>query len=153
MEVVGDPRHLVPVRAHLLLRAGDRLLLTRRAPDLPGGGRWQPPGGHLEPGESVLDCAVREAREEVGVDVAGCDLRFVHARHVLVPGGDSRMVLLFETTRWRGEPANREPLRCDAIGFFRLGALPQPLVGHLAQAIAGYLRGEPFGVSRRVGGG
>jgi ADP-ribose pyrophosphatase YjhB (NUDIX family) len=28
---------------------------------------WSCPGGHLEPGESALDAAVRELREEVGV--------------------------------------------------------------------------------------
>lgn len=32
------------------------------------------PGGHLEPGESVLDCARREVREETGILIRGLAL-------------------------------------------------------------------------------
>jgi 8-oxo-dGTP pyrophosphatase MutT (NUDIX family) len=32
-----------------------------------GTGAWNPPGGHLDIGEDMLTCAVREAREETGV--------------------------------------------------------------------------------------
>lgn len=31
---------------------------------------WEVPGGHVEPGESPLAAAVREVREELGVEVA-----------------------------------------------------------------------------------
>ena len=33
-------------------------------------GRWLQPGGHIDPGETPLDAALREAREETGVHVA-----------------------------------------------------------------------------------
>lgn len=46
-----------------------------------GAGRINGPGGKLEPGESVVDCAVRETKEEVGLDVSGArcvlEMRFV----------------------------------------------------------------------------
>ncbi len=32
-------------------------------------GLWNLPGGHLEPGETVQDGAIREAREETGLEV------------------------------------------------------------------------------------
>jgi 8-oxo-dGTP pyrophosphatase MutT (NUDIX family) len=32
--------------------------------------KWLPPGGHLESNEIPSDCAIREAREETGLDVA-----------------------------------------------------------------------------------
>jgi len=42
---------------------GDEILLISTQ----NGRRWQLPKGHLEPGETALDAAVREVREETGV--------------------------------------------------------------------------------------
>ena len=48
-----------------------RVVLTRRADTLPRHrGEVALPGGRLEPGESPLDAALREAHEEVGLDPA-----------------------------------------------------------------------------------
>jgi 8-oxo-dGTP pyrophosphatase MutT (NUDIX family) len=35
-----------------------------------GGLHWSFPKGHIESGESFLECAIREAQEEIGVDVS-----------------------------------------------------------------------------------
>lgn len=34
-------------------------------------GTWQFPGGHLEPGEELLDCGARETLEETGLEIEG----------------------------------------------------------------------------------
>ncbi len=47
----------------LVVRAGQVLLIATGA-----GRRWQLPKGHIEPGESIEQAAVREVREETGVD-------------------------------------------------------------------------------------
>jgi 8-oxo-dGTP pyrophosphatase MutT (NUDIX family) len=47
----------------LVVRAGRVLLIATAA-----GRRWQLPKGHIEPGESIEQAAVREVREETGVD-------------------------------------------------------------------------------------
>ena len=53
----------------LIVRSGTRLLLVRRHGSH-GAGSWSTPGGNLDWGEDPVMCAVREAREETGVEVA-----------------------------------------------------------------------------------
>ena len=50
-----------------MLLEGDRVALIRR--DRVGQRYWVVPGGGVEPGETDAEAAVREAREELGVDV------------------------------------------------------------------------------------
>jgi len=46
-----------------------RIVLTRRAIE-PGHGLWVFPGGYVDRGEEVRTAALREAREEAGIDIA-----------------------------------------------------------------------------------
>ncbi len=60
-----DPK----VAVGTIIDAGDsRVVLIRRAIE-PGYGRWVFPGGYVDRGEEVEEAAIREAREECGLDV------------------------------------------------------------------------------------
>ena len=58
------------------------------------------PSGHLEEGESVIDGAVREAGEEVGVAIDPSDLTFVHVVHYRASGSEGRIGFFFLTEKW-----------------------------------------------------
>ena len=52
----------------IIRSASQRIVLVRRAID-PGYGKWVFPGGYVDRGEPLTIAAVREAREECGLDV------------------------------------------------------------------------------------
>lgn len=55
----------ITCRAIVLDKKTKRLLLVRNK----GGNFWYPPGGELEDNEKIVDCIVREVREETGINV------------------------------------------------------------------------------------
>lgn len=136
-------RHLIDV--HVLLVRDDEVLLTRRRDTNPlFDGLWHLPSGKLDAGESVLDAAVREAEEEVGVQLDPADLRLVHTLHVNGSGPEPRLGLFFEARRWTGTPTNREPDKCSAIRWFPLDALPDRLIDYPAAGIHAYRAAATF---------
>jgi len=50
-----------------IVRKTDLLLIQRNRP--PSEGLWTLPGGRLEPGETAEQCAIREVREELGLEL------------------------------------------------------------------------------------
>ena len=86
------------VVAAAIERDGRYLAARRTKPDW-AAGRWEFPGGKVEPGESETAALVREIREELGVEIA------VGAR---VPGEwplhDDLVLHLYVATLTDGEP-------------------------------------------------
>ena len=53
----------------MIFREG-KVLIGKRKSKL-GKGEWGFPGGHLEHGETLIGCAIRETKEETGLDSFG----------------------------------------------------------------------------------
>jgi 8-oxo-dGTP diphosphatase len=74
-------RYRVVPRTLVFVRQGERVLLQRRAIDRAiWPGRYNGVGGHVEAGEGLVACALREVREETGLEVS--DLRLAGLLHV-----------------------------------------------------------------------
>jgi 8-oxo-dGTP diphosphatase len=138
-------RHLIDV--HVLLIRRDQLLLSQRLdPNPEFDGLWHAPSGKLDANESVLDAAVREADEEVGVLIDPADLDHVHTIHVNGSGPEPRLGLFFATSHWIGEPANREPTKCRAVRWFPFTSLPERIIDYPAAGIDAYRNGAKFSI-------
>ena len=64
-EVVGNDLLLVPSACVFIRDAEGRILLQQRADN----GEWVLPGGAMDPGESIVQAAVREIYEESGLNI------------------------------------------------------------------------------------
>ncbi|MFB6559066.1 NUDIX domain-containing protein [Streptomyces sp. NPDC056400] len=147
----GGPRHTVPVDVHLVLRrdggCGPQVLLSRRAGPVYATGLWHLPSGHLDPDEDMVEAVIREAREETGVLIAAPDVTAAVTVHHRPPrGGSSRIGVFFEVRRWTGLPRVTEPDRCDGMGWYPLGALPEPMVAYCRAGLDAYRAGAPAAV-------
>ena len=85
---------------------------------------WAAAGGHLEMGETLEDCARREANEELGVTVG--DLRFLCVSNIVAY--DKHYVdIEFLGEIGDQEPTLKEPVGFSESGWFDLDRLPEPL--------------------------
>lgn len=78
----------------LLLVRDERVLFAQRSGTGYADGQWNLPSGKLERGEDLVSALIREAREEVDVELKRDDLRMATSVHYLNPGPRSRRVLL-----------------------------------------------------------
>src|SRR5690242_14726156 len=103
-----------------VIERDDAFLLTRRADDAHLGGRWEFPGGKVEPGETLDASLVREIREELGcgVDVGPLLLTTRHAYP------DVRVELHFFSARLVGEPLPQLGQEMAWVPRARLALLP-----------------------------
>lgn len=139
IRVLGMDRFRVVPAAYVVLRRGDEVLLLLRANTGYMDGYWAVPAGHVEKDESVLEAAVREAREEAGVEIDPADLVPVTAMHRTGGNGDpidERVDFFFTASKWAGEPRLMEPEKADGLDWFALDKLPDPVVPHEARVLA-----------------
>jgi 8-oxo-dGTP diphosphatase len=136
-------RFQVVSAAYVLLRrsadGADQLLLQLRQGTGYMDGHWAAAAaGHVEAGESVLAAAVREAAEELGIDIDPADLVPLCAMHrTVAPHGpiDERVDFFFECRRWTGEPRLQEADKSVDLRWFDLDALPDRVVPHELQVM------------------
>lgn len=112
-----SPMH---VMAGALRHVDGRVLLAQRPPGKHLAGRWEFPGGKLEPGETSLMALARELREELGIEIDTTSCTPL----IRVPWayGERGLLLdVWQVARWQGTPASLdnqalqwcEPIRAD----------------------------------------
>jgi 8-oxo-dGTP diphosphatase len=128
-----------PVTALVFVARDEHVLLVRQSY---GQRYWSLPGGSMEHGESVEQAAVREAKEETGLDVRLTRLVGVYSKPV-----QNALAVCFEAEVVGGsvQEATDEIVEC---GYFSPDALPEPIRGHLRERIADWRQELPHAVWR-----
>jgi 8-oxo-dGTP diphosphatase len=90
-------------------------------------GHWETPGGSVDFGETLEDAAKREIKEEYGVDIEILE-QWPAGNHIIPKENQHWVATTFLAKFKEGqEPKIMEPDKCDALGWFSLDNLPQPL--------------------------
>ena len=131
-----------PTTVHLLFFRNNEVLLLRRFQTGYMDGHYSVPAGHLDGGETVTRAALREGKEEIGLDLEPAAVRFACVFHR--NEGEERVDFFVVIERWTGEPVNSEPDKCDDLRWFPLASLPEKTVPYVRQGIHNALTGVAF---------
>ena len=114
-----------------MLRRADGKVLVQNRVD-PDWGGLTVPGGHIEPGESLVDSVVREMREETGLTVL--DPRLIGSKSWMKDDGSRYLVLLYTATQYEGE------LHSSEEGEIRWMTLEEMRAGQMVDGMELYFR-------------
>ncbi len=141
-DACGSVTYLDPkVAVAIVVAREGRLLLGRRAAWTKSPGTWSFPAGFVERGERVEDAAIREVREETGLDVTLGSFLGVYS-HTGNP-----VVLL----AWAAESTSGDAVPGDdltELAWVSPSCLPPLAFDHDPEIVARWLETQPDGVVR-----
>lgn len=130
---------------YIFLEKDEKYLVARRCNTGYQDGNYQVPAGHVDEGELPTEAMVREAKEEVGIDVSSNDLELVHVSYrPKHDNTDNRVDFFFRTRIWGGEIKNMEPNKCDDLKWVKLDELPETMTPHVRDAMECMQKGVFF---------
>lgn len=121
-----------------------KILLQRRQGTKLWPGFLALPAGHLDVGEDAYEAAIREAKEELDIDIKVdniSDVFVVNRKNKsLLPYYD----VYFELNGYNGEIKINEPNKCSELVWFSINSLPEDMIEFEKIALNNYLNGIKF---------
>ena len=111
---------VIHVGVQCFVLADSGLLLGHRASGF-GINTWGLPGGHLEQGETILQAAARELKEETGITATEMRIATIGDP---IGANNYHLQIGVLVEQWSGSPVVTQPVEIDELRFFPLSALP-----------------------------
>lgn len=127
---------------YVIMRQAGKLAFVLRENTSWKNGYYSLPAGRVEKGESAIDGAIREAKEEVGVTISRSALR--HLLTVHRHDNEDWLDVYFEATSWDGELTNTEPHKHSAAVWLNEADLPSNIIEPQAHALKQIAAGNTY---------
>lgn len=103
---------------NLIIKQDDNILLFFRNDGFfsYGGGWWVLPAGHIEQGETATEAVIREAKEELDIDIFPEDVEFAHVVSNLASKTES-FDFFFIINKYSGQLRNCEGDKCAEMRY------------------------------------
>lgn len=124
----------VRVGVGVLVYKNNQVLMIKRI-NSHGSGTWSPPGGHLDYGETPIECAIRECKEETNVDINNA--RFKCITNDIFEEGKHYITIWIEADYVSGEAKVNAEEELSEIGWYKWENLPKPLFLSLQNLLDG----------------
>ena len=115
----------VSVGVGVVIRRDGRVLLGKRRGSH-GAATWGLPGGHLDPGETIEECARRETAEETGLQITRT-VNIGFTNDIFEAEKKHYVTLFVEAVDPGGAPQILEPDKCESWKWFSPDQLPEDL--------------------------
>lgn len=109
-----------------ILKDGDKILLGKRISEL-GKNTWGLPGGKLDFGEELKDCAIRELKEETDLTTTSDNLYFAGVSNAIFDNETHYITVIYLVTNYVGKLKILEPEKCEKWEWFEYNNLPENL--------------------------
>ena len=102
-----------------------------------GQGTWAAIGGHIDYGETAIETAKREVKEEIGVDIDNIEV--LGFTEDFFPQEQKHYITIFVRADWVSGEIKKSDQEWTEIGFFTMNNLPEPLFIPVKNLVAGKL--------------
>lgn len=133
-------RHLTRTAVFVILEKDNKIFFLRRKNTGWADGLLTIPAGHVDKGFQVRESAVKEVKEEAGVDVSPEDLEFVHTDYKR----DLYTNFYFKAKKWLGEPKIGEPELASEMLWIDKNNLPHDITPQLKNLFAQITKNSYF---------
>jgi 8-oxo-dGTP diphosphatase len=127
-EKVDMERHFPQIGIGIIIENSEGRILLGKRKGSHGKGYYALPGGKPEYGEDLVPCAIREAKEETGLDID--IIRLVSITNDYMPEYNKHFVTLGFLARTKGsnqQPQLLEPDKCEGWDWYMPDNLPKPM--------------------------
>ena len=102
---------------------------------------YELPGGHLEQGEDLYDAMIREAKEELKIDLKREDLNLIHLLHHY---NGERLNFIFEVEKEDLNPQIGEKDKCSELIWVKINNLPKDTTDKVKRIITNIIQKKNY---------